>query len=69
MFKNDLVFLLNSLKNTPIEQWPSNIRLKAVSANSSGIVNSGILSNGAHFFRKHEFVDGSFTGQSEFVLG
>lgn len=69
MTKKSILSILNSLKNVPKEQWPSNIKLKAVSANSDGIVNSGILSNGVYFHLKHEFIDGAFTGQCEFVLG
>ena len=69
MIKKSILSILNSLKNVPKEQWPSSIKLKAVSANSDGLVDSGILSNGVYFYLKHEFVNGTFTGQCEFVLG
>ena len=70
MKTNEVLSILNSLINTPFEEWHSKgISLKAVSANSSGMVNSGIIkTNGMHFFRKHEYVNGAFTGKSEFVL-
>ena len=66
---NNTLSLLNFFKNTPVELWPRNIKLKAVSTNAHGIANSGILNNGTYFFRKHEFLNGAFTGQSEFVIG
>ena len=57
---------LNKLLNVPMEQWYENgIRTKAISANSNGIVNSGILSNGTYFYRKWR---NNFT-ESSFVLG
>lgn len=57
---------LNKLLNVPFEQWYQHgIRLKAVSANADGIVNSGILKNGVYFYRKWS---NDFT-ESFFVLG
>lgn len=46
---------LNQLLEVPFELWRSyGLRLKAVSANADGRVNSGILSNGIYFYRKWE---------------
>ena len=43
---------LNDLKDIPFERWPEyGVVLKAVSANASGIVNSGITNKGIYFFR------------------
>lgn len=42
--------LLRELNNVPFEKWP--IKLKAVSANADGRVNSGITQSGVYFFRK-----------------
>lgn len=44
---------LRALDQVPFEKWrdTSGIRLKAVSANSHGTVNSGILLDGRYFFR------------------
>lgn len=43
---------LNSLLNVPFEQWHTRgVSLRAVSANSSGLANSGILHDGRYFFR------------------
>ncbi len=44
--------LLNQLESTPFEQWPLGIRkrVKAVSMNSSGRVNSLIVGR-EHYFR------------------
>ena len=42
---------LNSLKDVPFEKWPSHgIKLKAVSANADGRVNSGLTGN-FYFYR------------------
>jgi len=46
---------LNSLKDIASEQWPKHgIKLRAVSANANGFVNSGITKRGVYFFRKWE---------------
>jgi hypothetical protein len=46
---------LNQLKDIAFEQWPKHgIKLKAVSANANGLVNSGITKCGVYFFRKWE---------------
>lgn len=42
---------LNQLKDTPYEKW--NLRLKAVSINSNGMVNSGKTKCGTFFFREN----------------
>lgn len=45
---------LNTLLYVPMEKWNTKgIKLKAVSSNSNGMVNSGILSTGEHFYRSH----------------
>lgn len=58
---------LNTLKDTPLEQWLENgVSLKAASANAHGKVNSGITRKGnIYFFRKYS---DNFS-KSEFVLG
>ncbi len=43
---------LKNLVHTPLEEWPRHIKLKAVSANSRGMVFSGILKSGKHFYRR-----------------
>jgi hypothetical protein len=70
MKTNEVLSVLNSLINTPLEEWYSKgVSLKTASTNASGLVNSGIIkTNGMHFFRKHEYVNGAFTGKSVFVL-
>jgi hypothetical protein len=69
MIKNNLLLKLNSLLDVPAEKWhEQGVSLKARSANSDGQVYSGITSNGTYFYRKYEFVDGSFTGKQEFVI-
>lgn len=58
-----LIDHLNSLKSIPFEQWSRlGIKLKAVSANSNGEVNSGITLTGVYFFRKYtnNFQDSEF---------
>lgn len=61
---------LNALLDVPFEQWPRHgFRLRAVSANADGKVNSGVLSSGQYFYRKWEMVEGRFTGRSSFVTG
>ena len=46
---------LNSLKDIAFEQWPKHgMKLRSVSANSNGLVNSGITNSGVYFFRKWE---------------
>lgn len=62
MVKQSVLVTLNTLLDQPFEQWP--LRLKAVSANSDGRVNSGILKDGTYFYRKWSNV---FT-VSEFVI-
>jgi len=43
---------LNSLKDVQFEDWHKHgVKLKAVSANSNGRVNSGILKDGRCFYR------------------
>lgn len=67
--KSILLKKLNTLLDVPFERWSENgISLKAVSANANGIVQSGILKDKTYFFRKHEFIDGAFTGKAWFVL-
>jgi len=44
---------LNRLARVPMEQWHyCGVSLRAASAGSSGFVNSGITSDGVHFFRQ-----------------
>ncbi len=46
---------LRALDRVPFEQWPQNgVKLRAVSANGDGIVNSGILQDGRYFYRVWE---------------
>ena len=46
---------LNTLKDIAFEQWHKHgIKMRAVSANANGLVNSGITSSGVYFFRKWE---------------
>ena len=55
---------LNSLKNIAFEQWSKHgIKLKAVSANADGLVNSGITKQGIYFFRKWEGNNSEFVAQ------
>jgi len=57
---------LNALLSVPLEQWLTNgVSLRAASANSSGMVNSGITKDGTYFYRKHNLTNQT----SEFVLG
>ena len=43
---------LNSLRDVQFEDWLSNgVSLRAVSADASGQVNSGILRDGRYFYR------------------
>jgi hypothetical protein len=43
---------LNSLKDINFEAWPKHgVKLRAVSANADGSVNSGILADGRYFHR------------------
>ena len=51
--------MLKEWDRLPFEQWPT--RLKAVSANANGIVNSGILSDGRYFSRQWIWADGVLT--------
>lgn len=62
---NQFTQQVNQLINTPFEQWP--IHLKAVSANANGRVNS-FLTSKYYGYRKHEFVNGAFTGKQWFVV-
>lgn len=62
----NLIKKLNTLSKVPFERWPSHgVKLKAVSANAGGIVNSGITSSGVYFYRKWT----ADFSQSSFVLG
>lgn len=52
------VEMLNRLIDTPFEQWrDAGVELRAVSANSHGMVSSGILHNGKHFYKKWDYID------------
>lgn len=56
--------LLQSLLNTQFESWPSIIKLQAVSANSSGIVNSAILK----FQKRTYYIIRQHTPQLHFLI-
>jgi hypothetical protein len=62
----------NALADTPMEQWhKAGLPIQACSANADGIVNSFICKvRGRRYYghRKHEFVNGAFTGRSWFVV-
>lgn len=62
----------NRLADIPMEQWHANgLPTKAVSANANGMVNSFIaVIRGQRFYghRKHEFINGAFTGKSWFEV-
>ncbi len=56
---------LNRYINTPVEKWP--FRLKSYSANADGMVNSGILKSGKHFYKKWTYSNGRHSNP-RFVL-
>lgn len=56
--------LLQSLLDTSFESWPAIIRLKAVSANANGIVNSAILK----FQRKTYYITRQHKPQIHFLI-
>jgi len=43
---------LNFYIGVPVEDWPKSIGLKTYSANADGLVGSGILKSGKHFYKK-----------------
>jgi len=44
---------INRLARIPMEEWyRRGVTLRAVSASSSGFINSGITADGVHFFRQ-----------------
>lgn len=71
---------LNQFAAVPFELWPADLRLCAVSANASGIVNSGLIARGrgrgkVHFRRtwetetnRHGFAVAKPGGASRFVI-
>lgn len=62
----NLIKKLNALSEVPFERWHLHgVELRAVSANSGGIVSSGITNSGVYFYRKWE---ANFS-KSFFVLG
>ena len=73
---------LNEFAAVPFESWPADLRLCAVSANASGLVNSGLIARGRgksggkiHFRRtwetetnRHGFAVAKPGGASRFVI-
>ncbi len=54
---------LNTLLGVEFEKWPKRgVKLRAVSANASGHVNSGILHDGRYFYRawRNNFSESTF---------
>lgn len=70
--KTRIETLANTLLATPMEQWHSaGIPLLACSANADGLVNSFITRLAGqrwHGWRKHEYVNGAFTGRQSFEV-
>jgi len=65
-------FNYNNLLNVPMEKWSEHgVKLLSCSANSDGTVNSFraiINKRKVYGYRKHEFVNGAFTGKKSFVV-
>ena len=44
---------LDELREVPFEKWKARgVKLRAVSANAGGVVNSGVLQDGRYFLRQ-----------------
>ena len=67
MSKNHLLTILNSLIETPIEKWKG-VSLKDVSTNANGKVYCGIIEGGIYFYRKFDFIKGTFSDKYELFL-
>lgn len=63
---------LQPLLNVPMEQWAKyGVKLSAASCNGDGKVNSFLATVSGqkwYGYRKHEFVNGAFTGKQCFAI-
>lgn len=69
---NSIQDKFNSLLNVPMEKWlERGVKIKSCSANSGGLINScfAIMRQTRYYvFRKHECINGQFTGKQSFIV-